>query len=183
MGEAPVAERDHDREHLDAGLGERVRGPLPTAGAVAGEQPGGHKLLEAAGEDVGGDALLGAGDQLAEVAAVAEHDVAQHEHRPRVAEDLDGGVDRASRAWGVVHAVLRKVLAICHCFRYGSRKQLHIAITLPLGRQPCPRSVSTTSRSPWTGSGPVMASHSTPRSVTPGNACTSGCSPPDSGAR
>src|SRR6266508_3246593 len=149
MGEAPVAERDHDREHLDARLGERVCRALPTAGVVAGEQPGGHKLLEAAGEDVGGDALLGSGDQLAEVAAIAEHDVAQHERRPRVAEHLDGGIDGASRAWGGVHALLCKVLAICYCFAYVSGNQLHIATTLPPGRQPCPRSVSTTSRSPW----------------------------------
>jgi hypothetical protein len=53
-------------------------------------------MLEAARQDVGGDALRGAGGELAEVAAVAEHDVAQHEDRPPVAEHLDGGVDRAS---------------------------------------------------------------------------------------
>jgi hypothetical protein len=87
--QAPVAERDHDRQHLDARLGERVCRPLPTAGGLAGQQPGRHELLEAAREDVGGDALLGAGDELAEVAAVAEHDVAQHEDCPRVAEHLD----------------------------------------------------------------------------------------------
>jgi dihydrofolate reductase len=52
---------------LDARLGERVGRPLPTANVVACEEPGGHQLFEPAGEDVGGDALLGAGDQLAEV--------------------------------------------------------------------------------------------------------------------
>ena len=65
MRQAPDAERDHDRKHLDARLRERVRRPLPAAGGVAGEQPSGRELLEAAGEDVGGDAILGAGDQLA----------------------------------------------------------------------------------------------------------------------
>ena len=117
MGKSPVAERDHDREHLDAGLGERVRRPLSTSGVVTGQQPGGHELLEAAGEDVGGDALLGAGAQLAEIAAVAEHDVAQYEHCPRVAEHLDGSVDRASGAGGSAHAFLLKVLALGHRFR------------------------------------------------------------------
>src|SRR6202042_884221 len=32
MGQAPVAERDHDRKHLDARLRKRVRRPLPAAG-------------------------------------------------------------------------------------------------------------------------------------------------------
>ena len=115
VSEAPVAERNHDGEHLDARLGERVRHPLPTAGVVAGEQPGGHELLEAAGEDVGRDALLGAGDQFAEVPAIAEHDVAQHEHRPRVTKHLDGGVDRGIPNVGPCPSAPPKVLAICHC--------------------------------------------------------------------
>lgn len=45
VGKTPVAERGHDRQHLDARLGERVRRPLPPAGVIAGEQPSGHELL------------------------------------------------------------------------------------------------------------------------------------------
>ena len=117
--ESPVAEGDHDWEHLDTGLGERVCGPLPAASLLAGEQPGCDKVLEPAGEDVGGDALLGTGDQFAEVATVAEHDVAQHEHRPRVAEHLDGDVDRATRPrMCVLHAMLRQVIALRYCIMY-----------------------------------------------------------------
>jgi hypothetical protein len=81
---------------------------VPTTSVVAGEQPGRHEPLEAAGEDVGCDALLAAGEQLAEVAAVAEHDVAQHEHRPWVAQHFDGGVDGASRSRSVVGAARRQ---------------------------------------------------------------------------
>jgi hypothetical protein len=51
-------------------------------------------FVEPAAEDVGRDSLLRAMEQLAKVAPVAEDHVAQHEHRPRVAEHLDGGVDR-----------------------------------------------------------------------------------------
>jgi hypothetical protein len=43
--------------------------------------------------------LLRVLEQLAEVAPVVEDHVARHEHGPRVAEHLDGGVDRAIPTW------------------------------------------------------------------------------------
>jgi hypothetical protein len=66
-------------------------------------------LIEAAGEDVGGDALLGAGDQLAEMATVAAHDVAQHERRPgRLRCATEAGIQVlpvmvALGNWGLAH--------------------------------------------------------------------------------
>src|SRR6202022_563403 len=53
--------------------------------------------LQPVGQDVGGDPLLGACQQLPEVAAMAEHHVPQHEQAPAVTERLDRGVDRATR--------------------------------------------------------------------------------------
>src|SRR5919112_1175313 len=65
---------------------------------LSGEQARRGEPLEwTTAEDVGRDPLLRAMEQLAEVAPVAEDHVAQHEHRQRVAEHPDGGVDRASR--------------------------------------------------------------------------------------
>jgi hypothetical protein len=63
-----------------------------------GEEAVGDQPLEAVGEDVRGDVLFGAFLQDAEVAPVAEHDLAQDQQRPAVADHLHRGVDRAARA-------------------------------------------------------------------------------------
>jgi hypothetical protein len=81
---SPGAELGQYRDELDRGFGEAVCGPLSGAGVVAGEQPGVGEPPEAVGKDVGGDLLLRAGEQLAEVAAVAEHHVPQHPRLPVV---------------------------------------------------------------------------------------------------
>lgn len=59
--------------------------------------------LQSAGEDVGGDALFGVLEQLAEVPSIAEHDIAEDEQRPRIPERLEAGVDRTSRSRVVAH--------------------------------------------------------------------------------
>jgi uncharacterized protein (TIGR02118 family) len=51
---------------------------------------------EPVGEDAGGDPLL-AVEELAEGVFAVEDDVAHHEHRPRIAEDLYRDVDRTAR--------------------------------------------------------------------------------------
>ena len=103
MGEAPGAKRDHDRHGLDAGFGEAVDGSLAAESVLAGQQPAGDQRLQSAGENVGGDALVGVLEQLSEVASIAEHDVAEDQERPRVPERLKAGVDRASGSRVVAH--------------------------------------------------------------------------------
>src|SRR5690606_28036130 len=61
------------------------------------------QMLEAAGEDVRRDAFLRTCGDLAEIAPVSEHDVAQDEDRPGITEDFDSGIYRASRARGWNH--------------------------------------------------------------------------------
>ncbi len=77
----------------------------------------------------------------------------------REAVGVDDGPSRRSRAKGRVRESI-------------------ISPRLPFGRPPCPSTCPATSRSPWRGSGRATPSPSKRRSVMPGNACTSGCSPP-----
>ena len=97
--EAPVAQGEDDRHGLDPGFRQAEASALPPAGGAPGEDPGVEEPLEAVGEDVRRDALDRAGEQRAEVAAVAEDDVAQDEQRPAISEHLDGGVDRTPGPW------------------------------------------------------------------------------------
>jgi hypothetical protein len=60
---------------------------------TVGDQP-----PEAVGEDVRGDSLFGAFLQDAEVSPVPEHDIAQDQQRPAVADHLRCGADRVARA-------------------------------------------------------------------------------------
>ena len=76
---APRAERGHHRDELHARFGEAVADLLAVGRVVrAPQQAVGDQAPQPVGEDVRGDALLGAGQQLAEVVPVAEHHVAQH---------------------------------------------------------------------------------------------------------
>src|SRR5690349_6053335 len=97
--ESPVSEGIDDRESLDTRFGEAVAGTLPPRRGAAGEDSRLHEPHEAVGEDVRRDALDRPGEQRPEVAAIAEDDVAQHEHRPAISEHLDGGVDRTLGPW------------------------------------------------------------------------------------
>ena len=97
--EAPVAEREDDRQCLDAGLGEAVASPRAARRVFAAQDAGSDELLEPVGQDVGRDAFDRTGVELAEVAAVTEDHVAQYEQRPVVAERFECSVDRAPRAW------------------------------------------------------------------------------------
>ena len=63
----------------DGGLGEAVKDLLSVGGVRgAGDEALVGEAAEAVGEDVRGDSLVGVGQQLAEMAAVAEHHVADH---------------------------------------------------------------------------------------------------------
>ena len=101
---APVQHRDHHRPEVEALLGEEVlvaRRAL-LVGALL-EDALVDQQREAGGEDVAGDAevLL----DLVEAAAAVE-DVADHEQRPALAEDLEGPGDRADLVvLAVQHAV------------------------------------------------------------------------------
>ena len=75
----PGAELGDDGDELDGGLGEAVEDLLSVGGVRgAGDEALVGEAAEAVGEDVRGDSLVGVGQQLAEVAAVAEHHVADH---------------------------------------------------------------------------------------------------------
>src|SRR5690606_22608170 len=63
-----------------------------------------HQAPQTLGKDVRGDALLGAREEFAEVAAVAEHAVPAGQEGPRVPDDLEGEVDGAAGAVLVGHA-------------------------------------------------------------------------------
>src|SRR6202041_186847 len=65
------------RDELDCALGQAVCGPSSAAGVVAGEQSALDQAPQPVGEDVGGNALLGLGLQLTEVASIAEHHITQ----------------------------------------------------------------------------------------------------------
>ncbi len=54
--------------------------------------------LQPVGENVGGDAFLGLGQQLAKMPPVAEHHVADDEQAPFVAEHFQREIDRAAGA-------------------------------------------------------------------------------------
>jgi hypothetical protein len=93
-----LAECGHDGDELDRGLGEAVFGASAAASLRPGWQAVGDQPPEAVGEDVRGDCLFGAFLQDVEVPPVAEHDIAQDQQRPAVADHLHRGVDRATRA-------------------------------------------------------------------------------------
>src|SRR5262249_10503675 len=63
------------------------------------------------GQNVRGYPLLRPGQQLAEVTAVAEHQVADDDQAPTLPQRLDSQVDLAARAWGRSCA-LQKPIAI-----------------------------------------------------------------------
>src|SRR5919201_3911652 len=96
VAQPPAAEPGEYGDELDGRFGEVVTGALPGARGVACEHSGVGQSFEAVGEDVGGDALFGAGQEFAVVAPVDKDDVAQHDEAPAITEDLDGGVDGAS---------------------------------------------------------------------------------------
>src|SRR5207253_2478728 len=94
--------------------------PAPRTGVFAGQQAGGDEPFEPIGEDVGGDALIRPGEQLAEVAPVAEHHVTQHEQAPAVAERLDRGIDRTPRTCRFLQFTPHlELVAIYHWHPYG----------------------------------------------------------------
>src|SRR3546814_21193017 len=71
---------------------------LPISGIVgAGEEAVPREPFQTVGEDVGGDTFLGSIQQLAEMAAVAEHHVAENDEAPAIAEHFQGKIDRTSR--------------------------------------------------------------------------------------
>jgi hypothetical protein len=78
------------------------------------------EAAQAVGEDVRGDAFLRFGQQFAEMAAVAEHHVAQHDQAPAVTENFEGKIDRAAGAACVSHRVLQKLIALYNRFCYSS---------------------------------------------------------------
>jgi hypothetical protein len=113
VADSPVIAELGAWDELDGRLGEAVLGALPGTRVGAGRQSGADEPLESVGEDVGRDALLGAGEQFAEVAAITEHHVAEHEQAPAIAERLDGHVDGASRTWVLAYMPLRpKLVAV-----------------------------------------------------------------------
>jgi hypothetical protein len=78
------------RDELDGRLGEAVQHLLlVTRVGRARDHPQVDEPVQAVGEHVRGDALIGAGEQLVEVPPGAEHHVADDDERPLVAEHLE----------------------------------------------------------------------------------------------
>ena len=75
---------------------------------AAADQSGVEQALEAASQNVRCDAFLGFAKQFAEVAAVAEHQIADDEEAPVVAQHLQRKIDWASRAT-VIHSHLKSL--------------------------------------------------------------------------
>ena len=102
--EAPGRHLGEHGQQLDALLGEAVDRLLLVARVVGPADdalPG--EPLQPVGQDVGGDALLGLGEQLAEMPAVAEDHVADDEQAPFVAHHLQREIDRAARPVTIAH--------------------------------------------------------------------------------
>ena len=99
VGEAPAGEGDEDVAQGLAGGGELV----VEASAVLligglGDEALLVEVLEAVGEDVGGDAF-GGGEEFIE-ALLAEEEIAHDEDGPAVAEEVERARDRAGGAAG-----------------------------------------------------------------------------------
>ena len=74
-----------------------------------------NETAQPVGKNVGGDMLLRILQQLAKMAAIAEHDVANDDQAPAVAEDLKRQIDRAAGAMQLIHFFFsKKLLAFCH---------------------------------------------------------------------
>jgi len=68
---------------------------------ATGYQSGFLQARQPVGQNVRGYPLLRPGQQLAEVTAVAEHQVADDDQAPAILQRLESQIDRAARAWGV----------------------------------------------------------------------------------
>ena len=94
----PGAHLRQQRHELDRRLGQAVDALLPVRGVVASRQQSRFdEALQPVGEDVGRDPLLRMREQLAKMPARAEHDVADHDQAPAVAERLQRQIDRTAR--------------------------------------------------------------------------------------
>jgi hypothetical protein len=69
-----------------------------------------HKRFQPIRQDIGGDSLFRARQELTEMPAVTEHRVADDEQTPFVAHHLQREIDRASRPVLFGHSLLRKKL-------------------------------------------------------------------------
>nr|CAI0340684.1 hypothetical protein SHINE37_44552 [Rhizobiaceae bacterium] len=113
--EAPPPGPHHgeDRHQCDAHFGEAVERLLLVARIVRlADKTLVDEAAQPVRQDVGGDAFLRFRQEFAEMAAIAEHHVAQHDQAPAVAEDFERQVDRAAGAVGVFHRILQNCLHI-----------------------------------------------------------------------
>src|SRR4051812_11881054 len=92
---------------------------------LTGQQPLTHEPLQAIGEDVGGNSLLRKGEQLPEVPAIPEHDVANDDHAP--------AIPSTSKVRLIGHPD-RGVVILVALYKWSDRK--------PQSRQPMSRSRS-----------------------------------------
>src|SRR5713226_1498560 len=102
--ESPARHLRQNRQQFDALFGQRIDSLLLVAGVVG---PCDDALLEQRlqpiGEDVGGNAFLGFGQELAKMPTIAEHHVADDQEAPFVADHFEREIDRAARALCLVH--------------------------------------------------------------------------------
>src|ERR1700679_869209 len=110
MPAPPCAHVGEQRHELDGRFGQAVDALLLMRDVIAtADQSGVEEAVQAAGQNIRCDAFLGFAEQLAEVAAVAEHQIADDEETPVVAQHLQRQIDRASRTKRV-HSCLQNRL-------------------------------------------------------------------------
>src|SRR5690606_11803913 len=100
--QTPGSHLCQQRDQLDRGCSQAVDDLLLVAGIIAPRNQAGFlQSREATREDVGGDALLGVGQELPEMTAVTEHHVADDDQAPAGAQSFQRQIDRAARTWGI----------------------------------------------------------------------------------
>ena len=105
--QTPPSELGQHGHEFDGCFGQAVGGALAGTGVVPSEQTRCDEIAQPTGQDVRRDALFVLALQRPEVAAVLEHDVAQHDDAPPVAQHLYCHVDRTPRPSFVVHIHLQ----------------------------------------------------------------------------
>jgi hypothetical protein len=101
---SPGAHLCQERHELDGFLGQADDLLLLMRRIWAGgEEAGLGQLLQPVGQDVGRDAFDRVVEQVAVMPPVAEHDVADDDEAPAIAQHLERQVDRASGAGRLVH--------------------------------------------------------------------------------
>ncbi len=137
MGGGPENHFGQHRREVHSLLCEEIV-ELAAIGRVGprGNYAVGFELAEPVGEDIGGNAFVGAEEFLVG-AETAEHHVADDEERPAIAEDFDGGVERApGPAFGTGLFGRHEKKINSFCLHFASYLGIVVSPFLPLKDRP-----------------------------------------------